>query len=646
MYPRSGASARTYERLGRYLLLDRIDVGGMAEVFRGRMVGAEGFQRMVALKRILPNIASDPEFQKMFKDEARIAVQLQHANIAQVIDFDEVDETYFIAMEYVSGVSLRTMWDRARSRNRLLPIAMSCHILQKVCEGLDAAHRKRDAVTGEDLGLVHRDVSPQNVLVSFEGEVKIIDFGIAKAANKASQTQGGVLKGKFGYMSPEQVRGVELDNRSDIFACGIMLHELLVGDRLFLGESDFSTLEKIRSGDVTPPTRLNKNLSPQLEEIVMKALSRGREDRYRWAGEMAEELQRYLFATNQPFARTDLQKYMQQHFRKEIGEEKQRMETYRDIEIPVEEPRTEVGPALGSPAGVMPAVVPMMDMAFEPSEPTARGATAMLPLDATPPAPAPAPERGGLPTWAGVLIGSLLSALVLGGAAVWWQLDTGPTTGGLALQVSPEEASVFLDERRVARGGSVQLDGLEPGMHVLEVSAPGHAATLKPVRIESGLVRSLEIRLAAEVGDAGLEVLTEPAGLRVAVDGRDLGIVTPGQRDDLQAGQHRVEVRDGEGRVVMRRTLELHSGRMEKLRLDVEKLPTRLEVRSRPEGAEVRVNGMMRGATPVTVERLPAGATKVEIRKPGCDSATEQVEIVDHRLVEVTASLICPRAEP
>ena len=171
------------EAYGRYVLLDRINVGGMAEVFRGKMAGVEGFERLVARKRSLPNIAADPDFVEMFVDEAKLAVQLQHANIAQIYELGKEHDTYFIAMEYISGVDLRTMWDRARSRNRLLPIAMSCHIMRGVCEGLDAAHRKKDA-DGDPIGLVHRDVSPQNVLVSFEGEVKVIDFGIARAATR------------------------------------------------------------------------------------------------------------------------------------------------------------------------------------------------------------------------------------------------------------------------------------------------------------------------------------------------------------------------------------------------------------------------------------------------------------------------------
>ncbi|HEY2903479.1 MAG TPA: serine/threonine-protein kinase, partial [Polyangia bacterium] len=191
---------------GKYYLLERINVGGMAEVFKAKAFGVEGFERMLAVKRILPNIAEDEEFITMFIDEAKIAVQLQHANIAQIFDLGKVDESYFIALEYVNGRDLRAIFDRARAKGEVTPIRQACYVVMQVCEGLDYAHNKRDG-QGRELHLVHRDISPQNVLVGYEGEIKLIDFGIAKAAGKASKTQAGILKGKFGYMSPEQVRG-------------------------------------------------------------------------------------------------------------------------------------------------------------------------------------------------------------------------------------------------------------------------------------------------------------------------------------------------------------------------------------------------------------------------------------------------------
>ena len=219
---------------GKYYLLERINVGGMAEVFKAKAFGVEGFERLVAVKRILPNIAEDEEFITMFIDEAKIAVQLQHANIAQIFDLGKVEDSYFIALEYVYGKDLRAIFDHLRKVSDRMPTAQVCYVMMQVCEGLDYAHNKRDA-QGRDLNLVHRDVSPQNVLVGYEGEIKLVDFGIAKAAGKASKTQAGILKGKFGYMSPEQVRGLPVDRRSDVFAVGICLYELLTGERLFVG---------------------------------------------------------------------------------------------------------------------------------------------------------------------------------------------------------------------------------------------------------------------------------------------------------------------------------------------------------------------------------------------------------------------------
>lgn len=264
---------------GKYVLLERINVGGMAEVFKAKAFGVEGFERLVAVKRILPSIAEDQEFITMFIDEAKISVQLTHANIAQIFDLGKVGESYFIAMEFVHGKDLRAIFDRARKRGETTPVPMSCYIAMKICEGLDYAHNKKDPA-GRDLNLVHRDVSPQNCLISYDGETKLIDFGIAKAAGKAGRTQAGILKGKFGYMSPEQVRGLPLDRRSDIFAVGIVLYELLTGERLFVGESDFSTLEKVRNVEIMPPSTYNRRIPEELEQIVLKALAKDVDDRY------------------------------------------------------------------------------------------------------------------------------------------------------------------------------------------------------------------------------------------------------------------------------------------------------------------------------------------------------------------------------
>jgi eukaryotic-like serine/threonine-protein kinase len=319
---------------GKYYLLERINVGGMAEVFKAKTFGVEGFERLLAVKRILPNIAEDEEFITMFIDEAKIAVQLQHANIAQIFDLGKVEESYFIALEYVNGRDLRSIFDRMRSRGEALPIAMACWVMMQVCEGLDYAHNKRDG-QGRELHLIHRDISPQNVLIGYDGEVKLIDFGIAKAAGKASTTQAGILKGKFGYMSPEQVRGLPIDKRSDIFAVGIVTYELLTGERLFVGETDFSTLEKVRNVEIVPPSSYNKKIPAELERLMLKALARDPEDRYSNAIDLHDDLQSFLYSIGEFYSRKDLSAWMKKTFAAEIEEDNAKIEQYRQIAPPV-----------------------------------------------------------------------------------------------------------------------------------------------------------------------------------------------------------------------------------------------------------------------------------------------------------------------
>ncbi|HEX8439487.1 serine/threonine protein kinase, partial [Archangium sp.] len=318
---------------GKYLLLERINVGGMAEVFTAKAFGVEGFERILAIKKILPTMAEDEEFITMFIDEARISVQLNHANVVHIHELGKHEDTYFIAMEYVAGRDLRTLLERYRRRKEIMPTAQAVFIASKMCEGLDYAHRKKDA-RGQDLGIIHRDVSPQNILISYEGEVKIIDFGIAKAANRSQKTQAGILKGKFGYMSPEQVRGLPIDRRSDVFAVGVILYEMLTGERLFVGESDFSTLEKVRNADVPTPRQFNPNVPAGLEKVMLKALARDAEERYHWASDLQEDLMRFLLAGDAIYSSKHLSGFMKEVFAEDIYREAEKMERYASIERP------------------------------------------------------------------------------------------------------------------------------------------------------------------------------------------------------------------------------------------------------------------------------------------------------------------------
>jgi hypothetical protein len=304
---------RQPQEFGRYVLLERISVGGMAEVFKAKPLQGEGNGKILAIKRILPSMAEDADFIQMFIDEAKISGQLHHSNIAEIYELGRVDNSHFIAMEYVWGKDLLQMQNRFRRLRQTMKPAMAAFIASRICQGLDYAHRKTDA-SGKLLGIIHRDVSPQNILVSYEGEIKVIDFGIAKAASRSTRTQAGVLKGKFGYMSPEQVRGLPLDRRSDIFAIATILYEMLTSERLFLGESDFATLEKVRNVNVPPPSKVCPACSPDLERIILKGLAREADERYQWASEMAVELDAFLEQNDPTFTTALLSNWMKTQF--------------------------------------------------------------------------------------------------------------------------------------------------------------------------------------------------------------------------------------------------------------------------------------------------------------------------------------------
>ena len=300
-------------RFGKYLLLERIGVGGMAEVFKAKTFGAEGFERLVAIKRILPHLVEDEDFVNMFIDEAKIAVRLQHPNIVGIHDLGRAEGTIYIAMEFVPGRDVRAVYEFEQKRRGTTPIGVGCYIVMKMCEALHHAHFATGP-RGEPLQVIHRDVSPQNVLLSFDGEVKVADFGLAKARGRMVQTQAGVVKGKLAYMSPEQLRGDEIDHRVDVFGLGIVLFELLTGTRLFLGPTDMDTLRRVYEARVPPMRELNPRIHPDLEAIVRRALAKDRDARYSTALEMHDDLQYFVYAHDCYAGAAALRNYLREVF--------------------------------------------------------------------------------------------------------------------------------------------------------------------------------------------------------------------------------------------------------------------------------------------------------------------------------------------
>ena len=302
------------EQFGRYTLLDRIASGGMAEIFRARYSPGPDFSKIVVIKRILPSLADDEEFVTMFRDEARITVQLNHTNIVQVFDFGHIAGSYFLAMEYVRGANLSSVLRRCNPSGRFIPVDLSLLIGREIAKGLAYAHAQRDEA-GQPLGIVHRDVSPSNVLISYEGEVKITDFGIAKAASRISGTQQGIVKGKLSYMAPEQIQKGSIDGRADVFALGVLLWECLAGTKLFRGDH-VETMREIvfDQPDIDAPSVTNPAVTPDVDEIVAKALTWDRDDRY-----TADELHHALQGALQGRAGAkNLSGFMRKLFAREI----------------------------------------------------------------------------------------------------------------------------------------------------------------------------------------------------------------------------------------------------------------------------------------------------------------------------------------
>jgi TonB family protein len=385
-------------KFGQYVLTEKIATGGMAEVWKARMRGVEGFQKIVAIKKILPHLSDNQDFIEMFVDEAKLAAQLNHNNIIHIYDLGKIQNSYYIAMEYIDGYDLKTILRRGEERGNPMTVELGLFIASKLASALDYAHRKKD-FEEKEMGLVHRDVSPQNVLVSQEGDIKLCDFGIAKAASKASHTQAGALKGKLQYMAPEQAWGRSIDRRSDVFALATVLFEMLTNRKLFSGDNELSILEQVREARVQPPSLYNDEVTPEIDKIVIKALQKDPANRYQTAGEMARDLDAILYSFKPTPTSADLAIYMHRLSSHE-PEPFEAAATMIDTPIPMIPP---------APA---PIAAPMSAAAAPVPAPAMMAASA--------PAPAAAvsfeePKKGKSPI---VLVAVIVGALVaVGGAA-------------------------------------------------------------------------------------------------------------------------------------------------------------------------------------------------------------------------------------
>ena len=362
---------------GQYELIEPIATGGMAEVYRARMKGVEGFQKIVAIKRILPHLTDNDEFVSMFVDEAKLAAQLQHPNIIHIYDLGKIERSYYIAMEYIDGKDLRSILRTLDEKHSRLPLGLALFIGSRLAAALDYAHRKKD-LQGHAMALVHRDVSPQNVLISFDGDIKLCDFGIAKAASKASHTRAGALKGKLQYMSPEQAWGKDIDQRSDIFSLGLVLYEMLTGRKAFAGDSELSILEQVRAPKLTPPRELDPSIPPEVERVVMKALQEECGQRYQTAADLGAELGNILQVIRPAPSAPELGSFLADL----LGRERPASGTATPVPRPAAVPAPRPAPQPAEPVRPAPPRIPVMEPVVEAAgeEPTPAKPNRLVPI--------------------------------------------------------------------------------------------------------------------------------------------------------------------------------------------------------------------------------------------------------------------------
>jgi serine/threonine-protein kinase len=425
-------------RFGKYDLLALLATGGMAEIWLARISGTAGFEKRVVVKRLLDKLAVDQEYVEMFLDEARINARLSHSNVVEVLELGQVEGKYFMAMEYVPGLSVSQVGKKSTQRLGDVPQQVATGIIAQACGGLHYAHDK-SLPDGTPLGIIHRDVSPQNLILTFEGLVKVLDFGIAKASDRRTETRTGMVKGKFSYMSPEQCLGQKLDRRSDVFALGIVLFELCTARRLFKRGATYQTYTAITNADIPQPRMLNPKIDPAVEDVIMRALKRQPNDRFATAEAMQEALEQAMRGAGLRGSSSDLQKFMQATFADEEAQQRsmvasaERGELHENMAVVspvavaaaaeakanyavVDEERTTVDqlPPLGEDSGRQP--LSDEDPSVESDQQT-RAVRAPRPSDeskATEPRGVPAVNGGSIPTiYYAIALGGVVLAILI-----------------------------------------------------------------------------------------------------------------------------------------------------------------------------------------------------------------------------------------
>jgi serine/threonine protein kinase len=549
------------EIFGRYLVFERLGAGGMATVHRARETGIAGFERVVALKRLLPHVAENADFVEMFIREASLASKLQHANVVQIYELGCVEGTYFISMEYIEGKSLSAVLrEAARTTGGPPPLGVAVSLLIQLCEALHFAHSRTDE-TGEPLGLIHRDVSPSNLLIAQSGHLKVIDFGIARAHRHRDDSK--MIKGKLPYLAPEALDGIPLDHRSDIFAVGAVAHELLTGARLFRGANDFQVMEAVRQHQVGPPSLLNPEVPPELDEMVLRALSKSRERRWVSCGELADELhhlcRRYrLDATNR-----EVTTWIDRIFAPPPRARSASWEAVSSVASPLSVP-------LEAPRLPTPSAHAALDQSAEVARTTVRAPTmtsSVVPVTGFGAAYLSRPQ----PVSSRRIAGIAAAVIAAAAAAAVWSFSSGDEPGRaevgggeLAVSVTPAEAKIVVGGLDPVHGsGTIELG---EGIYTVQIASPGYQTWVGTVEIEAGERRAVNVALVPQ-GDQRspprISLQSEPAGMPIWLDGKELDERTPATLT-VEPGAHHLAIRSG-GEVLWSRDIEAETNHLYEL---------------------------------------------------------------------------------
>jgi serine/threonine protein kinase len=567
---------------GKYYLTEKIATGGMAELYRAKRIGVAGFEKLLVIKKILPHLSLHEEFVSMFINEAKIAAQLTHTNIAQIFDLGKIEDSYYIAMEYVWGKDLKAVLKKGKEKK--LPVSMehALQIVSKACAALDYAHRKKD-LKGNELNLIHRDVSPQNIIVAYEGDVKIVDFGIAKAASKTSDTRTGVLKGKIAYMSPEQAWGRPIDRRSDIFSLGIVLYELLTGEMLFKGDTDLNTLEKVRDAKVIPPTRINKEIPKEIENILLKALAKEPQERYQSASEMQNDLEAYIHANKTMPGTLNLQNYMHTLFKDEMEAEAKALEE-EDTIVTAHLEKTMAAPVGGEKKPTAKAVSKRPLPKKEEDDLSAGQAGRV------------SKKREGSPIKYIILV---LLIFFVGTLFIIKPELLLPAKKVLSDYLKPPEP-VVISQGQVEQTQSVSEKPAERTVEKEAVPIVQKVEEKKAERIEE----KREI-VSKQLGYGGIVIESTPLGAEIFLDNKDTGLKTPASIQNLTANEgHKVKLAL-KGYKEWSDTITIKENERITVTSKLKRLYASVLIDSKPEGAAIFINNQDTGKkTPATFAEI------------------------------------------